>query len=62
MDEDKYCMDILVLSLAIQRAMKEMDHLIMRKHMKTCVLDGIRDGKSNKVTKELMNLFEVIRK
>ncbi len=61
-EEDKYCVDILTLSLAIQRAMKEMDHLIMGEHMKTCVLDGIRDGRPNKVTKELMDLFEVIRK
>jgi len=61
-DEDRYCMDVLTLSLAIQRAMKEMDHLIMEEHMNSCVQDGVRSDKSAKVTKELMDLFEVIRK
>jgi len=60
--EDKYCVDILTLSLAIQRAMKEMDQLVMEGHMKTCVQNGISDGKPEKVTKELMDLFAVIRK
>jgi len=61
-DEDRYCMDVLTLSLAIQRAMKEMDHLIMEEHMNSCVQEGVRSGKSKEVTKELMDLFEVIRK
>src|SRR3990172_1936121 len=61
-DEDRYCMDVLTLSLAIQRAMKEMDHLIMEEHMNSCVQEGVRSGKSKEVTKELMYLFEVTRK
>jgi len=60
--EDKYCIDVLSLSLAIQKALKELDHLVMEGHMKNCVKDGVVSGKTDKVTKELMELFAVIRK
>ena len=61
-EEDKYCIDILTLSLAIQHALKELDHLLMENHMRGGVQDGVKSGKPEKVTKELMQLFEVIRK
>ena len=59
---DKYCLDILTLSLAVQRALKEMDQLILEEHMKGCVAEAARIGKAAKAHKELADLFKVIRK
>ena len=60
--DDKYCLDILTLSLAIQRALKEMDQLILEDHMKSCVIEAARIGKAEKASKELTDLFKIIRK
>jgi DNA-binding FrmR family transcriptional regulator len=60
--EDKYCLDVLHLSLSIQRALKEMDQLILEDHMKSCVVEAARVGKADKASKELSDLFKVIRK
>ena len=60
--EDKYCLDILTLSLAIQRALKEMDQLILEDHMKSCVVEAARVGRAEKASKELNDLFKIIRK
>ncbi|MDP2735949.1 MAG: metal-sensitive transcriptional regulator [bacterium] len=61
-NEDKYCVNVLTLSLAIQKALKEFDQLVMESHMKGCVKEGVTSGKPEKVTKELMELFALIRK
>jgi len=61
-NEDKYCTDIVTLSLAIQKALKELDQIVMEGHMSHCVHDGVAKGDPDGVTKELMDLFALIRK
>uniref|UniRef100_A0A831YYL1 Metal-sensitive transcriptional regulator n=1 Tax=candidate division WWE3 bacterium TaxID=2053526 RepID=A0A831YYL1_UNCKA len=61
-NEDRYCMDIFTLSLSIQRALKEMDQLVMKDHIKGCVIEAAKAGKAEKVSKELEGIFEIIRK
>ena len=61
-NEDKYCVEIVTLSLAIQKALKELDQVVMKGHMEHCVHDGVAKGDPDGVTKELMSLFSLIRK
>lgn len=61
-DEDKYCVDILTLSLAIQRALKELNILILEDHIKECVAEDIKKGKVNKVADELTGIFSIAQK
>ena len=61
-NEDKYCTDIVTLSLAIQKALKELDQIVMESHMTHCVHDGVAKGDPDGVTRELMDLFALIRK
>lgn len=57
-EEQKYCIDILHQSQAVQKALKETDHVILENHLNTCVADAISKGKKQEVIKELMNVFE----
>ena len=53
-----YCIDIVHQSMAVQAALKETDHIILKNHMETCVADSIRKGKSNEVIDEMMRIME----
>ena len=57
--EDKYCMDLLDQSLAIQNSIKSLDALIFEKHLKTHVVSQFQNEK-DKAIEELLRLFKRI--
>ncbi len=57
-EEDKYCVDVIHQSLAVQRALHKINLLLMENHLNTCVLHQIRTGQEKQTTKELLKLFE----
>ena len=57
-EDDEYCIDILHQSQAIQAALKEADGVLLENHLKSCVADGIKKGKSEEVIKEVMEVFK----
>lgn len=57
-EEDKYCIDILHQSQAIQRALKEADNLILENHLRTCAAEAIKKGKQKEAVAEIMNVFK----
>ena len=48
-DEDRYCVDILTQVSAIQSALNAFNKNILANHIKTCVVDDIRDGNEEMV-------------
>ncbi len=57
-EEGHYCIDVVHQSMAIQAALREADHLILKNHMETCVADSIRKGESREVIDEVMKIME----
>jgi len=57
-EKDEYCIDVVHQSLAVQAALRKVDHLILKNHMRVCVADAIRKGKTNEVTDEVMKVME----
>ncbi|MBI2019201.1 metal-sensitive transcriptional regulator [Candidatus Daviesbacteria bacterium] len=55
-EEDKYCIDVLNQSLAIQNSIKSLDSLILEKHLKTHVADQFNKERE-KAVEELLKLF-----
>ena len=58
--DDEYCIDILHQSQAIQKALKEVDHLMLENHLQKCAADAIRNGKSDKAIQEIMAVFKKV--
>lgn len=58
-DEDEYCVDILKQTYAVQRAIDKFEGIMLRGHLRSCVPEGIRDGRDEAVLKELEELFEL---
>ena len=63
MEEDKYCIDILQQSLAVQNALREVDGLILDNHLRDCVTRAFqKKGGKEKVITELLDVLKRNRK
>ena len=59
--EDKYCVDVLRQTMAIEKAMQRVDELILEGHLETCVADSFREGRSKATVGELLDIFKTAR-
>lgn len=60
--EDKYCMDILTQSLAIQKSLASLNKLILENHLRTHITDMIRsddEKEQERAVEELLGLYEL---
>ncbi len=57
-DDGVYCIDVIHQSMAVQSALKEIDKLILRNHMESCVSDSIKKGQDKEVISEVMKIFD----
>ncbi len=57
-EEDHYCIDVIHQSQAVQRALQEADGVLLENHLKTCVVDHIRNGEVDASVQEIMNVFK----
>lgn len=58
-EDDRYCMDILDLSLSIQRALRSLDGLVIEGHLRTHVVEQITGGETDRAVNELLRLYKV---
>ena len=61
-EEDKYCVDVLKQTMAIEKTLERVDAVILEQHLETCVSDAFRQGRSEKTIKELAEIFTTSRK
>ncbi len=57
--EDAYCVDVLKQSFAVRRALEKVEATMLAGHLRTCVVQGIRDGREQQVIDELGELYEL---
>jgi len=58
-DEDRYCMEVIDLSLSIQRALRSLDMLIVEGHLRTHVVEQMTGGETQRAITELLRLYKV---
>lgn len=56
--EDKYCVDIIHQSQAVQKAMRKLDLFIMEDHLRYCVIEQVKNGEEEKTIAELKSLYD----
>lgn len=61
-EEDRYCVDVLVQVSAINAALKKVGYSLMERHTKTCVSDAIRSGDGDEQIQELMKVIQQFSK
>ena len=57
-EEDTYCIDVMHQMQAVESGLKETGNLLLENHLKTCVLEAIREGKKDEAISEVMEVFK----
>lgn len=57
-EEGRYCIHVIHQSLAVQAALREIDQVILKNHLETCVADAIKQGKQQEVIDEVLKVME----
>ena len=57
-ENDRYCVDILVQISAINAAMKKVGMGVLKNHTSHCVSGAIKNGNGDEAIEELMTVFE----
>ena len=63
-EQDKYCVDVLQQSLAVQNALKKVDLIILSQHLRKCVAEAMKKGsaKREKAVAELVKIYQLSKK
>ena len=57
--DEKYCIDIIIQSLAIKHALSGMEDLILQNHLATHVVEQVKAGKSDRAAKEILAIYKL---
>ena len=58
-DEEKYCVDILLQLSAVQGAVGQVQKLVLGQHIESCVSEAIRSGNTRERAKKVGELLDV---
>jgi len=58
-DEDRYCVDVLLQVAAVRAALDRVGKLVLASHVETCVAGAFQDGSARERRKKLDELLEV---
>lgn len=56
-DEDKYCVDILVQVAAVRAALNKVGLMLLESHAKGCVTHAVANDQADEAIDELMDVF-----
>lgn len=61
-EEERYCVDILVQISAIRSAISKVGNIILENHIKGCVSNSIKNGEVEKSEELISELMDTINK
>ncbi|MGI9431519.1 MAG: metal-sensitive transcriptional regulator [Myxococcota bacterium] len=62
LDEDRYCVDVLLQVAAARGALDGVGKLLLRSHVETCVADAFASGRPKERKEKAEELIEVFSK
>lgn len=61
-EDDRYCVDIMIQISAIRAALKKVELHLLKQHTNSCVTDAIKNGEQDDILEELMRVIEQVSK
>jgi len=58
-DNDAYCVDILLQISAVQGALDQVQKLLLGRHIESCVTDALRSGSKSERQQKIEELLDV---
>jgi DNA-binding FrmR family transcriptional regulator len=59
LDNDAYCVDILLQISAVQGALEQVQKLLLGRHIESCVADALRTGSKSERQQKVEELLDV---
>ena len=53
-----YCIDVILQSQAVQKALRATDEVLLENHLKTCVTGQIKRGEADKAIQEIVTVLK----
>ncbi|MGE4454493.1 MAG: metal-sensitive transcriptional regulator [Sphaerochaeta sp.] len=60
--EERYCVDILLQLSAVISALKRVEDMVMENHLNTCVADAMRSNDTEEQKQKIAELMDVMAK
>lgn len=60
-EEDKYCTDILIQVSAVNAALNSFNKVLLANHIRSCVVNDIREGKEETIDELVETLQKVMK-
>src|SRR5690625_1401152 len=61
-EDDRYCLDILVQLSAVQAALKKVGYTVTERHVKHCLNEAVEQGEGEEVMDELLRVMQQMAK
>lgn len=61
-EDDRYCLDILVQLSAVQAALKKVGYTVTERHVKHCLNEAVEQGEGEEVIDELLRVMQQMAK
>lgn len=61
-DEGRYCVDVLQQIMAARAALNQVALIMIESHTKSCVVNAIREDRTDEAIEELMNVLSKFTK
>lgn len=58
-EQDKYCVDVLKQTFAVRRAIQQLEKGLLDGHIRSCVVEGLKNGNDEQVVGELLELYSL---
>lgn len=58
-ENDTYCVDVMKQTHAVRRALEKFETILLDGHLRSCVVEGVREGREEQVLGELLELYDV---
>ncbi len=61
-DTGAYCIDIITQASAVKQALSNVEDALLEGHLRHCVVNQIKEGKSEQATAEIIKVYRLKRK
>ncbi len=61
-ENEKYCIDILIQSMAVKNALSGIEDLVLENHLKTCAKEQFKNKKEKVAVKELLKIYKLSKR
>lgn len=61
-EKDAYCIDVITQSSAIKQGLSNVEDLLLKGHLSSCVVEQIKDGKGDQAVEEILKVYKLKKK